>query len=123
LSIVIALIFGWFFPAPGSVYPRSAEWRYRTLVPKLGPIAFAGTSAVLVFAWTAWALQRSGGLTPEVAAWFRIAHAAGLSMALVEVLVPFSPLVSFGGRRVWDWNRPAWGVLAVAATTLFLVGG
>src|SRR5215210_683281 len=112
-SLGIALMLGWFFPAPGSVYPRSAEWRYQALIPKLGPIAFAGASAVLVFAWAAWALPRSGGLPPEVATWLRVAHTAGLSLALLEVLVPFSPFVSFGGRRVWDWSGPAWGALAV----------
>jgi hypothetical protein len=39
------------------------------------------------------------------------------------VLVPFSLFASFDGRRVWDWNRAAWGVLAVAVMGLLLVGG
>ncbi len=43
-------------------------------------------------------------------------------MAIIEVLFPFSPFASFSGRRVWDWNRPMWGVLAVATVALFLVG-
>ncbi len=123
LSAGVALILGWFFPTPGSVYPRSGVWRYRDLVPKLGPTAFAGASAVLVFAWAAWASLRFGGPPPEIAAWLRAAHTAGLMLALFEVLLPFFPFASFNGRRVWDWNRPAWGVLAVAASGLFLVGG
>lgn len=123
LSVGVALAFGVFFPTPGSVYPQGSAWRYRDLVPKLGPIAFAGASAVLVFAWTAWALMRFGVPPPEITAWVRAAHAAGLSLALLEVLLPFSPFVSFSGRRVWDWNRPAWGMLAVAAAGLFLVSG
>jgi hypothetical protein len=121
LSVGIALTLGVFFPTPGSVYPRSGAWRYRDLVPKLGPTAFAGASAVLVFAWAMWVVMRFGMLPSEVAVWVRAAHAAGLSLALLDVLLPFSLFVSFSGRRVWDWNRPAWGVLAVAAAGLFLV--
>ncbi len=121
LSVGIALTLGVFFPTPGSVYPRSGAWRYRDLVPKLGPTAFAGASAVLVFAWAMWVVMRFGMLPSEVAVWVRAAHAAGLSLALLDVLLPFSLFVSFSGRRVWDWNRLAWGVLAVAAAGLFLV--
>jgi ribosomal protein S18 acetylase RimI-like enzyme len=122
LSVGVALILGVFLPTPGSVYPRGSAWRYRDLVPKLGPTAFAGTSAVLIFAWSAWALLRFGWPPPEISAWLRAAYAAGLPLTLLEVLPPFFPFVSFNGRRVWDWNRPAWGVLVIAALTLLLVG-
>ncbi len=60
LSIAIALAAGVFFPVPGSIYPRQGAWRYRDLLPRLGPMAFAGASAVLVFAWAAWALVQFG---------------------------------------------------------------
>ena len=122
LSIGAALLLGVFFPTPGSVYPLGRAGRYRDLLPKLGPTAFAGAAAVLVFTWVVWALMRFCGPPGEIAAWLRVAHAAGLSLALLEVLVPFSPFASFGGRRVWEWNRPVWGVLAAAATGLLLVG-
>jgi len=121
LSVGIALTLGVFFPTPGSVYPRSGAWRYQDLVPKLGPTAFAGASAVLVFTWAAWALMRFDMPPPEIAVWVRAAYVAGLSLALLDVLLPFSPFVSYSGRRVWDWNHLAWGVLAVAAAGLFLV--
>jgi GNAT superfamily N-acetyltransferase len=123
LSLGAALLLGAFFPVPGSVYPRRGTWRYRDLLPKLGPIAFAGASAVLVFAWSAWALTRLGGSPPEVAAWLRAARMAGLMLAAVDVLLPFFPFASFNGRRIWDWNRTAWGMLAVAVLGLLLVGG
>jgi GNAT superfamily N-acetyltransferase len=119
LSIAIALALGWFLPTPGSVYPRDGAWRYRDLLPKLGTIALAGASAVLLFAWAAWASLRFGGLPPELAGWLRVAHVAGLWLAFFDVLVPFSVFVSFDGRRVWDWSRSAWAVLA-AATLLGL---
>jgi hypothetical protein len=44
-------------------------------------------------------------------------------LAAFDVLLPFSVFSSFDGRRVWDWNRPAWGALAVAVLGLFLAGG
>lgn len=123
LSFGVALILGVFFPTPGSVYPRDSVWRYRDLVPKLGPIAFAGASAVLVLTGAVWAVLHLGVTPPgAVATSLRAVHKAGLSLVLVEVLLPFPPFVSFGGRRVWDWNRPVWSVLAIAVAGLLLVG-
>jgi ribosomal protein S18 acetylase RimI-like enzyme len=123
LSLGVALALGVFFPVPGSVYPPYSAWRYRDLLPKLGTIAFAGASAVLLFAWAAWALARFGGLSREFTQWFDAARTAGPMLAVFDVLLPFSPFASFNGRRVWDWNRAAWGVLAVAVLGLLLVGG
>jgi ribosomal protein S18 acetylase RimI-like enzyme len=123
LSLGVALTLGAFLPATGSVYPRQGAWHYRDLLPKLGPIAFAGASAILLFAWAAWALARFGGPSLEITHWLSTAHRAGLMLAAFDVLLPFSPFVSFDGRRVWDWNRAAWGVLAVAVLGLLLVGG
>ncbi len=121
LSVGVALMLGWFLPTPGSVYPRGGTWRYQDLLPKLGTIALAGASAVLVFAWASWVLPQFFGPPPEIAAWLSAAHAAGLSLALFEVLLPFFPFASFNGRRVWDWNRPVWGVLVLATAALLLV--
>ena len=123
LSAGIALIFGWFFPTPGSVYPQAGTWRYRNLITKLGPMAFAGASAVLAFAWVVWTLVRLSEPSPEIYEWLRAAHRAGLMLALFEVLLPFSIFVSFNGRRVWDWSRPAWATLAIVTVALFLVAG
>jgi hypothetical protein len=113
---------GVFFPVPGSIYPRQGTWRYRGLLAKLGPTAFAGASAVLAFAWAAWALAQFSEPLSEAAVWLRAAHTAGLMLAAFDVLLPFSLFSSFDGRRVWDWNRPAWGALAVAVLGLFLAG-
>ena len=75
-------------------------------------MAFAGASAVLVFAWAASALAQFGERLSEAAVWLRAAHTAGLTLAAFDVLLPFSRFSSFDGRRVWNWNRPAWGALA-----------
>jgi ribosomal protein S18 acetylase RimI-like enzyme len=123
LSIAIALAAGVFFPVPGSIYPRQGNWRYSDLLPKLGPMAFAGASAVLVFAWAAWALVQLSEPLSGAAVWLRAAHKSGLMLAAFDVLLPFSVFSSFDGRRVWDWNRLAWGVLAVTVLGLFLAGG
>jgi len=123
LSIAVALAFGAFLPVLGSIYPRQRTWRYRDLLPKLGPMAFAGASAVLLFAWAAWALAQFGGPSSGAAVWLRAAHTAGLMVAVFDVLLPFSLFSSFDGRRVWDWNRQAWGALAVAVLGLFFAGG
>ena len=123
LSLGAALALGVFLPAPGSVYPCQREWHYRDLLPKLGLMAFAGASAVLVFAWTVWVLAQFGEPSPEAAVWLSTAHMAGLMVAAFDVLLPFSLFASYNGRRVWDWNRPAWGALAVAVLALFFVGG
>jgi GNAT superfamily N-acetyltransferase len=124
VSFGAALILGVFFPVLGSVYPRDSTTRYRDLIPKLGPMAFAGASAVLILTGAVWAVWHLGVIPAgAIGASLRAVYKAGLSLAVVEVLLPFPPFVSFGGRRVWDWNRPVWGVLAIAAVGLLLVGG
>jgi ribosomal protein S18 acetylase RimI-like enzyme len=123
LSAGVALMLGLFLPTPGSVYPRGGIWRYRNLLPKLGPSAFAGALAVLVFAWVTWGLLRFGGFPEEIASWLRFGHVTGQMLALFEVLLPFSIFVSFNGRRVWDWSRPAWALLAATTVGLFLTRG
>ncbi len=69
------------------------------------------------------ALLRFGRPPPEIATWLGWAHSAGQMLALFEVLPPFSVFVSFNGRRVWDWNRAAWAVLAAATLGLLLARG
>ena len=78
---------------------------------------------MLVFAWAAWALLRFSAPPPEIATGLHFGHVAGQMLALFEVLLPFSIFVSFNGRRVWDWSRAAWAVLAAATLALFLARG
>ena len=106
LSLGIALLLGVFLPVPGSVYPRQGAWHYRDLLPKLGPIAFAGAAAVLLFTWAAWALAGFGGVSPEVIQGLITARRAGLMLAAFDVLLPFSPFVSFNGQRLWICESP-----------------
>jgi hypothetical protein len=76
---------------------------------------------VLLFAWGALTLERFGGLSPEVNQWLGTARRVGLMLAIVDVLL-FFPFAAFDGRRIWDWNRAAWAILAVIVLGLFLAG-
>lgn len=121
LSLAIALVFEGWYPVPGSVYPTKNGWRYRDLIPKLGPIAFAGALSVLLFTWGAWALLHFSVLPPEIKTWINIARIIGKSLALFDIALIFFPFASFNGRRIWDWNRVVWGVLAAAAVVVYFV--
>jgi hypothetical protein len=104
INFVIALAFGGWYPVSGSVYPTKNEWRYRELIPKLGPIAFAGALSVLLLTWWAWALLHFSVLPPEIKAWINITMSIGKSFVLFNIAFIFFPFVSFDGRRIWDWN-------------------
>lgn len=120
LSLLIALVGGW-FPMPGNVYPSSDRWSYREVLPRLGTVALAGVLPGLILAWAAWALLRFGALPPAMAIWIRFARSIVEPLVLFDVALPFFPFVSFNGRRIWDWNRAAWIILAVAAVIIFFL--
>jgi hypothetical protein len=57
----------------------------------------------------------------SVKAWLKILLLVGKSLVLFDIAMPFFPFVSFNGRRLWDWNKIVWAVLAIAAVAVFLV--
>ncbi len=121
LSLLIALAFGGQYPVLGNFYPTSDRWRYRDLLPKLGPVALSGVLPTLALTWGAWALSRFGGLGPDASRWISSAMTMGQVMILFDVVLVFFPFVSFNGRRIWDWNKLLWGFLALATVMLFFV--
>jgi L-amino acid N-acyltransferase YncA len=121
LSAILALMFGGLYTVPGSYYPTTHRWRYREWVPKLGPVALAGILPTLLITWGLWALSRLGNLSPAWALAHSIATMVGVTMSILDVLTIFFPLSSFNGRRVWDWNRWLWGVLALATVALLVL--
>ena len=120
LVAALALLFGGYFPFTGSFYPVEDRWRYRELLPKIGPMALAGTLASLLLAWGSWAALR-GGVAPGMASLLSPLLEISRMLALLETVVAFFPLISFNGRRIWDWNRAVWAAVSLAAVALFFV--
>lgn len=121
LSIALALFIGNLFPMPGGVYPTSNEWRYRDLLPKLGVMALAGVLPTLILVWAIWALLEFGTVSSDVAMWLDFALQVGKPLILFDIALAFFPFVSFNGRRLWDWNRGLWAILAMAAVVVFFL--
>jgi hypothetical protein len=116
----IALLFGGFFPFPGSFYPVGDRWRYRDLLPKIGPMALAGTLASLALAWGSWAALH-WNLAPGLAPVLLPLQQLSRMLAVLESVVAFFPLISYNGRRLWDWNRVVWALVSLAAAALVFV--
>ncbi len=116
----IAVLFGGYFPFPGSFYPVGDRWSYRDLSPQIGPVALAGTLASLVMAWGSWALLRLD-LTLDLAPLLLPLLQIGRMLAVLETVVAFFPLISFNGRRIWDWNRVVWVLVTLASVALVVV--
>ncbi len=121
LGLALAAGPAWWFPILGSVYPAAPSWRYRDAIRKLGPVAAAGGLALLLLSWGAWALLRWAAIPPMVLPFIKLTATLGPLAALFDIALPFFPFVSFNGRRIWDWSRPAWVVLAVLAVARLFV--
>lgn len=121
LSAAIALVFGRLFPVPGSVYPRRLRWRYRDLLPQLGPIAAVGAGETLSLAWVLWAI----GYFVAPGGWLGVALATAAMYAratlVFDLLIPVFPFNCFNGRRILDWKPLVWGIFTAAAAALFVV--
>lgn len=68
-----------------------------------------------------WALLHFSVLPPEIKTWINIAMIIGRSLALFDIALIFFPFAVSNGRRIWDWNRVVWGVLAAAAVAVFFL--
>ncbi len=119
LVTAMALFFGGFFPFSGSFYPVEERWRYRELLPKIGPMALAGTLATLTLAWGSWAALR-WGVWPGLQPLFSILMQLSRMLAMLETVIAFFPLISLNGRRIWDWNRVIWVLVSLAAVALIV---
>ena len=121
LAIAIALVFGGAtFPIPGGVYPTTNQWRYRDLLPTLGWVAFAGTLPVLLLIWGVWILSQMNLPSPYLRACLNVTLWLGKPLILFDIAMPFFPFICFNGRRLWDWNKIVWILMAVAAIAVWL---
>ncbi|MSP13557.1 MAG: GNAT family N-acetyltransferase [Chloroflexi bacterium] len=121
LSILVALVIHDFLPVPGNLYPALQEWKYRDLLPKLNWMALAGIIPVMILTWVMWGLLQIGNLPLEVARWVIFTFYIGRRLAFFDTILIFYPFTGFNGRRVWDWDRRVWAVLAVIALIGFLI--
>lgn len=106
---------GGYVPLPGTVYPRAQNYRYRDQLSAIGPASLAaGFALVLLYAALTVLVLPSSAPT-----WLGQVQAIAVSLfvpiLIVDILLPFFPLWGYLGRQVWNWNRAAWVVLAVAA--------
>ncbi|MEM7064212.1 MAG: GNAT family N-acetyltransferase [Cyanobacteria bacterium P01_B01_bin.77] len=121
LSLAITLVFsGAIYPLPGSVYPKTHQWRYRDWQPKLGWVALAGTLPVLLLLWSVWVISQLGILSPTLSAGLNLTLWLGKPLILFDIALPFFPFTCFNGRRLWDWNKIIWALLAIAAVAIWL---
>ena len=121
LSIAIALVFGGIYPVPGSLYPSTHQWRYREWLPHLGRLALAGTLPVLLLMGGIGTSLRLSIPSPDVAAWLDIALWLGKPFMLFDIALPFFPFTAFNGKRLWDWSRVVWGLMAIAAVVVWFL--
>ncbi|NTU76106.1 MAG: GNAT family N-acetyltransferase, partial [Anaerolineaceae bacterium] len=121
LSFLIAAIFFSFFPMPGSFYPKSHQWTSRDALPLLAKTALAGIVSVLLLCWGLLMFLRNADYSPELGGFLTLLLSTASPLLLFDTLCAFFPFASFNGRRVWDWNKWVWLVVAgVTAVLLFV---
>ena len=112
LAGALAAAVGVWFPLTGSSTPQQPGWRHDRHVPLLGKAHLAGGLVVATLAWATILID-----PPATApVWDEIRRAA-LMLALVDLVVPYSPMIGNAARHVRRWSTPAWLLLALAAAT------
>ncbi|MFW5728764.1 MAG: N-acetyltransferase family protein [Spirochaetota bacterium] len=114
LGLVVGAI-GGYVPLPGNVYPRARSYRYRDVLPAIGPASFAAGFALVLLHVALMVVD----LPLSAPAWGEPLRGFALSVIfpviLVDLLLPSFPLWGYLGRQVWNWSCVAWGAIAVAA--------
>ena len=121
LTVLVPLLSGGVFVAPGGMYPLSRVWSYREWLPKLGPVAVAGAGALLLAGWglqtVRWVLSpgASGPLVDLALFYVR-------AVVLFDVVFVFFPFEGFNGRRILNWRADVWAAVAAATVALWVFG-
>lgn len=118
VSTLLALAFGYYFPIPGSIYPKEKNWRYKSLIPQYGKIALAGVLPSILLAWGSFFLLEFAPVSAWLETALELTLETALTFATFDVVLAFFPFVSFNGRRIWRWQTTIWGVLALSIITL-----
>jgi len=121
LATLLALAFGFYLPVPGSLYPRKDIWHQQELAPQYGRIAFSGVLPALIFSWLIFFILNLTLPPPWIETVLTYSLGVSSSFAAFDILLPFFPFTSFNGRRLWDWNKTYWGILAAATIALVIL--
>jgi GNAT superfamily N-acetyltransferase len=121
ISFILMLIGGVFVPIPGSYYSKEKVWNYNRIKPQLGKIALAGSLPALLISLSLFFLGRFLPLSTILENVLATGFRAAFVIAVVDTLIPFFPFVSFNGRRLWDWNRWIWGLMAGVIMALWIL--
>jgi RimJ/RimL family protein N-acetyltransferase len=122
ITFLIAILVGGQFPSPGSIYPPNYESSDRKLMGKLGRMGLAGILAILAIGWAVQLSLQFASLPLTVSSWFTYIRYVVVPLIILDVIAAaVFPFVSYNGRRVWDWSRPLWIVLALLSAGLVIL--
>jgi L-amino acid N-acyltransferase YncA len=116
LGAALAAAVGVWLPLTGSSTPQTPGWRHDIAVPHLGITHLAGGLAVAAIAWTTVLVEP----TVTWLAWPELRRIA-ITLALVDLVVPISPMIGTTARHVQTWSTTAWAALAALGTSPLLV--
>lgn len=115
LNMIISGIFGGSVPSPGSFYPLRENWSYRDTVSFTGLMALIPSIAIVSITVALWILKVNYTV-------LSIPYYIGFTLSVVDISLPFFPLSSYNGRRIWDWNRIIWLITALPIIFIFIKG-
>ncbi len=120
LNTMVSLLFGGFVPAPGSFYPVKENWSYREVQSTLGTMAFVASLFHILLLYACHYFLTTE-LSPQINTMVNQGFQIGLTIAIVDILLPFFPFTSYNGRRVLEWNKGLWAVIALPVWVLFFL--
>ena len=77
--------------------------------------------SVLVLTWGARGLQPLAGPASALHAWLGTFLFLAVPLSLFDTIFAVFPFNGFNGRRLWDWHRPLWLLLSLAAAAILFV--
>jgi hypothetical protein len=112
ISFFVMLLGGAFIPIPGSYYPEENIWSYNRIKSQMGKIALVSSLPILLVAIVLFLSRVFFPLSSTLESFLSTGFGAAFVFSIADILVPFFPFVSYNGRRLWDWNRWIWGLMA-----------
>ncbi len=120
LSILISVAFGGPYPVPGSIYPKDHNWSHQKLKKKLGVMGLIGCISILTLIWISVYLITFSLVPAEYFQFLDMIVELSMYLIIFEILIPIFPFDVYNGRRVYNWSKPLWMILAVFAIFTFV---